>query len=44
MVADAAGEIEALAARNDLVGAEARLPRLADAVDLTRTALGRTHA
>jgi PAS domain S-box-containing protein len=44
MVADAAGELEALAARDDLVGVQAWLTRLTEAVDLTRAALGRTPA
>ncbi|WP_053225689.1 hybrid sensor histidine kinase/response regulator [Solirubrobacter soli] len=44
MVANAAEEIQTHAAAGDLVGADAWLTRLADAVDLTRTALGRTLA
>jgi HPt (histidine-containing phosphotransfer) domain-containing protein len=44
LIANAAREIEWLASANDLVGAEAGLARLSEAVDLTRAALGRTPA
>ena len=43
MISGAASELELLARRGDLVAAEAWLTRLADAVELTRAALGRTH-
>ena len=43
MVAGAAGELERLARTGDLVAAEAWLTRLADAVELTRAALGKSH-
>jgi hypothetical protein len=43
MIAGLAAELETLARGGDLVGAQPWLTRLADAVELTRAALGRTH-
>jgi HPt (histidine-containing phosphotransfer) domain-containing protein len=44
LVVDAADELDALAGSGDLAGAQAWLTRLAEALDLTRAELGRTHA